>query len=1343
MKKLFFAFVVLLFLGQTAQAQTVNLTPWPKTITTQTGQFVLPQEITIDATGLSEEVFTDVNNFAATLHAATGRNVSVGASDAPTIALKLNTTRLDDEGYILVITSEGITLRASTPTGFFYGLQSIKKMLPANVLLEQLDATAEYVLPCVTINDAPRFAYRGFMLDVSRHFFTVDEIKKMLRLMAYYKMNHFHWHLTDDQGWRVEVKKYPKLTTVGATRGNSWNTDLKYGQYWTNAQYGPYFYTQEEIRDVVAYAAALHITVVPEIEMPGHLAAAMAAYPEFSCNPSGSHSVWTTGGISTDVLNVANEAAIQFAKDILTEIAPLFPGETFHVGGDETPTTAWQNNAECQALYAAESMTSYSQLQSRFTKIISEHLQTLGKRIAVWNEAITASGANTDLVKQAGATVYCWMPCQSGASKAADLGLRAIVTEYNSSGQSYYINRKPTTSDYGAGSGDNTLQNTYNYVPVPSGISSAREQYYYGVQGTFWCEHVSEPEHMEYLALPRLMAVAEAGWTPQAHKDWTSFRNRMRQDTTLLKMGGYNYHPQFIKYDDATPSADGTTSESVMPQSSTGLEADSKYWYKIVSRGVQRESRQMELIQNGSALLTEQSANGAAVGLLWSNTAATESASNYDAQLWAFELDPGGSGKYALVNKTAPNGSVNPTASAAGTGGRWSYDSNTKNYNFVLGDNGYGLDDEYYYYSIRSDSYTNLWMNCAMPARGYTVNLYNNPADGNGGLWTFVPTFFVEATTADLQAEARTILSTAQTYEEESERLPGLFGYEEIDALQTLVNNPEGVSRETFLAALDAAKASLVFPELGSTYRVTNTLERFAECSLCDVKGNTYLTHTADTYTADAWTVTTLTARNGLTARVRLKNVATARFVGAPASSATGNLGNLVGTSSTLLTLTYLPAEGDFVIASSDMNYYPVPTTAPSNPGTIAASSSAIRPMGTGWKFTPVRVLTLICVNEADESVLDTYTCSRSEEELSNPLTYPEFRGYSYSGKENIDENTIRLRYRRTSYNVDVIGRDVHGAIVVEKLGQQNVDACGSYCPTVPEVPYYTTSTTSIDCGERPCQDTIITILYETDAYTGVRYLGQTVSELKDGHSYVFYDTSPSASERIGYRNIDPSTGRIMQATTINGADPYYVWTLERVGTTGNRFRVKNEITGKYIPLLTRSGAIYVDDEGDTFTFTRHDDVWEIWGTNSLCWDGVAGSFTGWTSYGHPYKIYEYHALPFYLVTVNYVYDNEETAAPSVTALVEAGQNYTINVPTISGYVVKMIENSEALNPVESHANVRVVYIDETTGFSLRKGKVKDQASNSAAAIYDLQGRRVFQPHHGLYIVSGSKVFIK
>lgn len=742
MKQLVSRYVLLLLclLGTAlpACARTINLTPCPRIMNTKSGELTLPSAFAISAEGLDQAQLTEARRFATELGRTTGLQVTLQESESSSpdqqpespILFRLHaaTTAMDAEGYELSISDSGVDITAATTAGFFYAFQSLKKLLPAHVAAGVYQANDTYTLPLLSILDAPRFRYRGFMLDVSRHFFTTKEIKKFLRLMALYKMNHFHWHLTDDQGWRVEIKKYPKLTTIGATRANSWNTDLETGSYWTGQPYGPYFYTQDEIRDVVAYADSLHITVVPEVEMPGHFAAAVTAYPEYSCNPKGKHEVWVNGGISTDVLNVGNERAVQFAKDILTELAPLFPGQVFHVGGDETPTTAWQNNAECQALYKAEGMTNYSQLQSRFTKQIAEHLRSLGKRIAVWNEAVTASGANTQLIKESEATIYCWNPCQSGATTAANLGLNAIITNWGQDG-CYYINRRANQADYGAGNGGDNLQKMYNYLPVPAGTPTNQQKYYHGVQGTFWCEHVSDTAHLEHLALPRLIAIAETGWTPQARKNFAQFVERMKLDTAYLRLAGFRYHPQYIDYDGPEAPV-----QVVLPQTST---ATLRHYYQLVSIATTggRSGRCIQLLAAGSALLAEQAGKGAAAGMLWSAPAANASAAEYAHQLWAFELDPAGSGKYALVCKAEPKGSVSPTPSAAGTNGRWSYDKSRKNYNFILADNGHGKNGDAYYYSLRSDKNAALWMNCAM---NFAVNLYGNPADGQGGYWKFL-----------------------------------------------------------------------------------------------------------------------------------------------------------------------------------------------------------------------------------------------------------------------------------------------------------------------------------------------------------------------------------------------------------------------------------------------------------------------------------------------------------------------------------------------------------------------------------------------------------------------------
>ncbi|MBR5813016.1 MAG: beta-N-acetylhexosaminidase, partial [Bacteroidaceae bacterium] len=297
--------ILALFMPLFTKAEnTINLTPLPKQISMKQGTLTLPENFAISTNGLSEEMIDEVKKFAKAITTVREGNINIGndIQDALiTVSLYSGSTNIGDEGYKLDITTTGITLSANTAQGLYYGFQTIKKILPPCVMAQVKDSNVnEYTLPCLSIVDAPRFEYRGFMLDVARHYFEVEEIKRMLDVMSYYKMNRFHWHLVDDQGWRIQIDKYPKLTTIGATRSNSWSVDPIYGGYYTNEPYGPYFYTKEEAREIVEYAKERHIEVIPEVEFPGHACAALAAYPEFSCTPGGSHSVKVDGGIYSD-----------------------------------------------------------------------------------------------------------------------------------------------------------------------------------------------------------------------------------------------------------------------------------------------------------------------------------------------------------------------------------------------------------------------------------------------------------------------------------------------------------------------------------------------------------------------------------------------------------------------------------------------------------------------------------------------------------------------------------------------------------------------------------------------------------------------------------------------------------------------------------------------------------------------------------------------------------------------------------------------------------------------------------------------------------------------------------
>ena len=543
-----------------APFKIINITPRPKTVKREDGILTLPSMLTVGGTGLSEATMKDVEKFVADFNAsATGYTASASSSEGAFITLtldsKLSATTYGSEGYKLTVTEQGVQITAPSETGLYYGLVTIKKLLPACVTIGVKDARfTEYSLPYITIDDAPRFKYRGFMLDCSRHFYTVEEIKRVLNLMAVYKMNRFHWHLTDDQGWRAEIKKYPKLTTVAATAPNSWMVDRVEGPYWTNEPYGPYFYTQDDMREVVAYAAERHIEIVPEIEFPGHALACMAAYPEFSCNPGGTHGGLMPYGVSSDVLNVANEGAMQFVRDVLDEIMDIFPGELIHIGGDECPTSAWSNNAECKKKMTTLGLSNIRALQSHFNKDVADHIGKRGHRLATWNESIDAEGADTELMASTNATVWCWTNAWGNATKAAQMGLDAMLTPWTRG----YINRAQSRDfpeTYLPGDGSDNVQNVYGIDPMPSGLTTAQQKHIIGVQGTFWCENIGTPDMMEHMALPRLMCMAETGWTAANLKDFSDFQTRMRRDTVMLNLGGYEYGRHIIDDGSTTPSA--------------------------------------------------------------------------------------------------------------------------------------------------------------------------------------------------------------------------------------------------------------------------------------------------------------------------------------------------------------------------------------------------------------------------------------------------------------------------------------------------------------------------------------------------------------------------------------------------------------------------------------------------------------------------------------------------------------------------------------------------------------------------------------------------------------------
>lgn len=533
--------------------------PLPRSMKCSEGSYLLNRNISIAADNLSEGMEKEISKFMVFL----SQNASISTKKAKgngDITVSKDSS-LPQEGYRLAVTPDKIKIEASTSTGLFYAFQTLKKMLPVQISAGKMpksDISFPISLPSVEIEDEPRFSYRGFMLDVSRHFFDASQIKKMLDLMAVYKLNRFHWHLTDDQGWRLPVDKYPELTEKGAVNRNILLSDFetqKQTRAGENTSYGPFAYTKEEIRDIVDYARERHIEIIPEVDMPGHMVAAIHTYPQFSTDPESrraiaagialhatpdpdnveshfTYNIWNTGGISSDVLDISKPEVITFAKDVIDALADLFPFQYIHIGGDECPVDAWKKSEACQQLKKNLGLRSDEALQTWFMNEIAAYAKEKhGRKIMGWNEIITAEGADRTLIKKIDPVIFCWYPAEQGVEICEKEGIPYIYTPFNGG---YYINRSYKGIDKIGAGRDGSLFKSYNINP-PGGSHCL------GVQGTFWTEQVDRPRDLEYLALPRLIAIAEQGWTPVARKDYRDFLRRLESDLPYLDAAGYNY----------------------------------------------------------------------------------------------------------------------------------------------------------------------------------------------------------------------------------------------------------------------------------------------------------------------------------------------------------------------------------------------------------------------------------------------------------------------------------------------------------------------------------------------------------------------------------------------------------------------------------------------------------------------------------------------------------------------------------------------------------------------------------------------------------------------------------
>ena len=459
-----------------------------------------------------------------------------------TLAVDPSLVDLQEEGYLLRVDGRGISIKAPAGAGIFYGIQTLRQLLPEEIFSEIPSSDIRWVVPCVEIRDYPRFKWRGMHLDVCRHFMPVEFVKKYIDLIALHKMNRCHLHLTDDQGWRIEIEKYPKLAEISAWRDETLVGHYKDEPRRFDGQVHGGFYSHDEIRDLVAFAAARYVTIVPEIEMPGHSQAALAAYPELSCT-GGPFKVRTFWGISKEVFCAGNEKTFEFLQDVLAEVMDLFPGEYIHVGGDECPKDRWEKCPKCQARIREEGLRDEHELQSYFIRRMEKFLAAHNRRLIGWDEILEGGLAPN-------ATVMSWRG-EAGGIAAAGAGHDVVMTPYGYTYFDYY-QADPENEPLAIG-GFLPLDKVYSYDPVPAKLEGKQRDHILGVQGQVWTEYIPTPEKAEYMAYPRACAMAEIGWTLLEQKDFDKFYKVLARHLKRLDYLHVNYR----KLDAGTISRSG------------------------------------------------------------------------------------------------------------------------------------------------------------------------------------------------------------------------------------------------------------------------------------------------------------------------------------------------------------------------------------------------------------------------------------------------------------------------------------------------------------------------------------------------------------------------------------------------------------------------------------------------------------------------------------------------------------------------------------------------------------------------------------------------------------------
>ncbi len=506
------------------------IVPRPVSCESGEGEFVLSAKTVVRAESVGLVRAGEI--FAEDLERVLGRELTVKKSSSRTGAINLSVdSTLESEQYMLKVTKAGIWIVGGSERAVFFGLQSLLQIAAASTL-----ENGGLTLAAVTISDKPHFEYRGAMFDVCRHIFTVDEVKRYIDILALHKINKFHWHLTEDQGWRIEIKRYPELSQVGAYRNETIIGRNRKSKVYDDTRYGGVF-TQDEVREVVAYAAERYIDVIPEIEMPGHAVAALTTYPHLGCT-GGPYEVWTRWGISKNIFCAGKESTFEFIENVLTEVLELFPYKYIHIGGDEAPRDMWKKCPHCQKRIKDEGLKDENELQSYFMERVEKWLNERGRSIIGWDEILKGGISKS-------ATVMSWRGSKGGIA-AAKLGNYVVMTPNTHCYIDYYQTSNPIENGEPLGNGrfPVTLRKTYSLDPY-AGLNEQQQQYIKGVQVNLWTEYIATFDHIQHMLLPRVAALAETGWS-YGNKDYDDFARRMHILRRLYDKKGFVYAPYFF-----------------------------------------------------------------------------------------------------------------------------------------------------------------------------------------------------------------------------------------------------------------------------------------------------------------------------------------------------------------------------------------------------------------------------------------------------------------------------------------------------------------------------------------------------------------------------------------------------------------------------------------------------------------------------------------------------------------------------------------------------------------------------------------------------------------------------